>query len=209
MTHTVAIFFKHQSVHSSGWSQIVWIAVLVSSMTLVIIKHIIRVYFISCKNLSQIALYFRVFCSSKSGSLLKWLRYFAQVSESRSCKILKELDTRLCTLVFHFVIKFCALLILLSYLLLLNLVLIYVVNCLSVQFNSYHVRIITKFYNFIEPKHTNKWIFSHYISKWPTKSLIAQLVGTSRVQIFPLHYNYCIIEKYLLKLKIVAYQIQP
>ena len=47
-------------------------------------------------------------------------------------------------------------LILLSYLLLLNLVLIYAVNYLSVQFNSYHVRFITKFNNFIEPKQTNK-----------------------------------------------------
>ena len=93
MSYTVAIFFKHQSLHSSGWSQIVWIPVLVSSMTLVIIKHIIRVYFISCKSLLQISLYFREFCSSKSGSFLKWLRYFAQVSESRSCEILKELDT--------------------------------------------------------------------------------------------------------------------
>ena len=110
------------------------------------------------------------------------------------------------SLVFHFVIKFCALLILLSYLPLLNLVLIYVVNYLSVRFNSYRVRFITKFHNYIEPKQTNKWIFSHYISKWPTKSLITQLVGTSKVQNFPPHYNYCIIEKHLLKLRIVAYQ---
>ena len=38
----------------------------------------------------------------------------------------------------------------------LNLVLIYVVNYLSMQFNSHRVRFITKFNNFIEPKQTNK-----------------------------------------------------
>ena len=35
-------------------------------------------------------------------------------------------------------------------------ILIYVVNCLSMQFNSYRVRFITKLNNFNEPKQTNK-----------------------------------------------------
>ena len=56
----MAIFFKHlshlMSVHRSGWSQIVWISVLVSSLTLVLIIQVIRVYSISSKSLLQIAL---------------------------------------------------------------------------------------------------------------------------------------------------------
>ena len=56
----MAIFFKHlshlMSVHRSGWSQIVWISVLVSSLTLVLIIRVIRVYSISSKSLLQIAL---------------------------------------------------------------------------------------------------------------------------------------------------------
>ena len=56
----MAIFFKHLShlisVHSSGWSQIVWISVLVSSRSLVLIIQVIRVYSISSKSLLQIAL---------------------------------------------------------------------------------------------------------------------------------------------------------
>ena len=42
-----------------------------------------------------------------------------------------------------------------------------------------------------------------------TNSFVTQLVSTSKIQIFSSHYNYWIIKKYLLKLKIVTYQIQP
>ena len=57
-------------------------------------------YIISCKTLLQIDLKATLkkcilenFARVKGGSFLKWCRYFTQVSESRSCEIIKELNT--------------------------------------------------------------------------------------------------------------------